>query len=154
MRWIDPINCPICRGKTEMTALVEPTAEERKDASRVELHKCVDGGCGGSRRFARYTKSSKLLYTREGRCGEFQTTIKSLGANDSRRVGAALLLFLASSGVESTICLERVGGQVLTRTDDLVPITSGQSTGPLHSNTGFTLIHGESCKRRLRAERQ
>ena len=114
MSWIDPIKCPLCRGKTELAALVEPTAEERKDASRVELHRCVDEGCGGSRRFARYIKSSKLLYTREGRCGEQSKGLRERAAPiESRRMGTAVLRISTRRGVESAICLERVGRHVV-----------------------------------------
>ena len=50
----------------------EPTERELEDGgNRVELHRCTNVQCDGVRRFVRYTKVSKLLQTKEGRCGEF-----------------------------------------------------------------------------------
>jgi hypothetical protein len=72
MKWIDPIPCPQCSGPTDGEGSTAPTASELAGGgNRVELHRCRDPACGGSRRFVRYTKVSKLLRTREGRCGEF-----------------------------------------------------------------------------------
>jgi hypothetical protein len=71
MRWVDPIMCPSCGGKTAAAGGVEPSRKQRQDgAGRVELHVCVDGGCGGEKAFARYGKIATLVKTREGRCGE------------------------------------------------------------------------------------
>jgi peptide-N4-(N-acetyl-beta-glucosaminyl)asparagine amidase len=71
MRWVDPIMCPSCGGKTAAAGNVEPSWKQRQDgAGRVELHVCVDGGCGGEKAFARYGKVATLAKTREGRCGE------------------------------------------------------------------------------------
>ncbi|WVR03834.1 hypothetical protein IAU60_000831 [Kwoniella sp. DSM 27419] len=72
MRWVDPIPCPICGGSTRGVGGAQSTPVERADgAGRVELHACVDSGCPGQRRFARYGRIKALLRAREGRCGEW-----------------------------------------------------------------------------------
>lgn len=73
MRWVDPILCRSCGGTTQyQSEYVNPTPSEvLNGGGRVEEHRCQDASCGAVRRFARYTKISTLLRTREGRCGEF-----------------------------------------------------------------------------------
>lgn len=72
MKWIDPIPCPRCGGTTRATGATAPTPSEASEGGgRVELHQCIDLGCGAVRRFVRYGKIGALLRTREGRCGEW-----------------------------------------------------------------------------------
>ena len=57
-------DCVSCVG------MVEPTpAESACQAGRVELYECTT--CGGKTRFPRYNLATKLLETRNGRCGEW-----------------------------------------------------------------------------------
>ncbi|KAG8739760.1 peptide-N4-(N-acetyl-beta- glucosaminyl)asparagine amidase [Ceratobasidium sp. 414] len=56
-KWADPIKCPKCAGKTEMTEMVSPNEYERAGgAGRVEMHVCTseNGPCDGNFRFARF----------------------------------------------------------------------------------------------------
>lgn len=72
MRWIDPIPCPRCGGKTQETGYDQPTRQEAADGGgRVEVHRCEDAACATVRRFVRYTTVSMLSKNREGRCGEW-----------------------------------------------------------------------------------
>lgn len=72
MTWIDPVPCPACQGPTKGTGSTNPTEAERSEGGgRVELHQCIRGGCGATRRFVRYGQIRPLMRTREGRCGEW-----------------------------------------------------------------------------------
>ncbi|KAG8720884.1 peptide-N4-(N-acetyl-beta- glucosaminyl)asparagine amidase [Ceratobasidium sp. 394] len=56
-KWADPIKCPKCSGKTEMTGMVTPNEYERAGgAGRVEMHVCTreNGVCDGRFRFPRF----------------------------------------------------------------------------------------------------
>ncbi|KAG9101005.1 hypothetical protein FS749_011088 [Ceratobasidium sp. UAMH 11750] len=73
-KWADPIKCPKCAGKTEMTGMVAPNEYERAGgAGRVEMHVCTreNGPCDGSFRFPRFNDPKYLMKTRLGRCGEW-----------------------------------------------------------------------------------
>ncbi|QRV75473.1 transglutaminase-like protein [Ceratobasidium sp. AG-Ba] len=73
-KWADPIKCPKCSGKTQMTAMVRPTDYELAGgAGRVELHVCAkeNGPCDGSYRFPRFNDPAYLMKSRIGRCGEW-----------------------------------------------------------------------------------
>ncbi|KAG8706696.1 Peptide-N(4)-(N-acetyl-beta- glucosaminyl)asparagine amidase [Ceratobasidium sp. 395] len=73
-KWADPIKCPKCSGKTQVSGMVPPTPYERGGgAGRVELHVCTseNGPCDGSFRFPRYNDPKYLMKTRLGRCGEW-----------------------------------------------------------------------------------
>lgn len=72
MRWVDPITCPVCGGETRSVRAEPPRADETwGGASRVEVHQCIQSGCGGVRRFPRHNSVRVLSQTREGRCGEW-----------------------------------------------------------------------------------
>ncbi|KIO21154.1 hypothetical protein M407DRAFT_29211 [Tulasnella calospora MUT 4182] len=73
-KWVDPIKCPSCGGKTEYREMGAPTAEETQGgAGRVEVHACAEGSnCSGVFRFARFNDPKALMKgPRVGRCGEF-----------------------------------------------------------------------------------
>ncbi|KAG8736547.1 Peptide-N(4)-(N-acetyl-beta- glucosaminyl)asparagine amidase [Ceratobasidium sp. 428] len=73
-KWADPIKCPKCSGKTQVSGMVPPAPYERGGgAGRVELHVCTseNGPCDGSFRFPRYNDPKYLMKTRLGRCGEW-----------------------------------------------------------------------------------
>ena len=68
MKWVDPIPCTSCNGKTVGIGGAEPTYREREEGGgRVELHRCE--ACGTVVRFVRYGNPMTLLRERRGRCG-------------------------------------------------------------------------------------
>ncbi|ORY24400.1 hypothetical protein BCR39DRAFT_561576 [Naematelia encephala] len=73
MRWVDPIPCSVCGGKTRSAGGTEPTPEERSEgAGRVEIHECAEEtNCSARTRFPRYRSVRSLIRTRTGRCGEW-----------------------------------------------------------------------------------
>lgn len=81
-KWTDAPACGFCGGKTESAGMGQPSPQEAADhASRVEIYTCQ--ACGSMTRFPRYNKATKLLETRNGRCGEwancFTLLCRSLG---------------------------------------------------------------------------
>ncbi|KAG8768602.1 peptide-N4-(N-acetyl-beta- glucosaminyl)asparagine amidase [Serendipita sp. 405] len=69
-KWIDPIPCSKCQGKTESKGMGQPTQDDLLGgAGRVELHRCTS--CGHTVRFPRYNDPRYLMRSRVGRCGEF-----------------------------------------------------------------------------------
>ena len=102
MRWVDPVPCPKCGGKTNGIGGDSPNPKEIADgAGRVELHKCENADCGGVRRFARYAKIETLLRTREGRCG---MSPQDLGITTDREPGEwahLFYIFLRVAGLEA-----------------------------------------------------
>ncbi|EDV26937.1 uncharacterized protein TRIADDRAFT_22754 [Trichoplax adhaerens] len=68
--WVDQPPCNSCGGQTSNIGNAPPTTDDLKwGASRVEAYKCTI--CGLITRFPRFNHPSKLLDTREGRCGEW-----------------------------------------------------------------------------------
>ena len=70
-KWAKDIPCHNCKSPTQpMGATNKVTIEEAENlAGNVELYKCTS--CGAMTRFPRYNKTTKLLQTRIGRCGEW-----------------------------------------------------------------------------------
>lgn len=68
--WVNEKPCQSCKGKTANRGMLTPYPDELKyGANRVENHYCDK--CHLSTRFPRYNVVTKLLETREGRCGEW-----------------------------------------------------------------------------------
>lgn len=68
--WVDCKPCAVCGAPSQSGEPLQPTPEDLSaGATRVENHQCTI--CGASQRFPRYNSPSKLLETREGRCGEW-----------------------------------------------------------------------------------
>jgi thiol-disulfide isomerase/thioredoxin len=81
-KWTNAPACGFCGGKTENVGMGQPSPEEAANqAGRVEVYSCK--ACGSQTRFPRYNKATKLLETRNGRCGEwancFTLLCRSLG---------------------------------------------------------------------------
>ena len=81
-KWTNAPACGFCGAKTEHVGMGQPSPHEAADqASRVEVYSCKT--CGSQTRFPRYNKATKLLETRNGRCGEwancFTLLCRSLG---------------------------------------------------------------------------
>ncbi len=81
-KWTNAPACGFCSGKTQNAGMGQPSPQEAADlASRVEIYTCQ--ACGTVTRFPRYNKATKLLETRNGRCGEwancFTLLCRSLG---------------------------------------------------------------------------
>lgn len=59
-KWIDPITCPSCDGKTTFSGMGTPSSDEAQGgAGRVEIHRCAKetqgkANCSGILRFPRY----------------------------------------------------------------------------------------------------
>ncbi|KAL5256631.1 hypothetical protein ACHWQZ_G011774 [Mnemiopsis leidyi] len=69
-KWVDCKPCAVCGSPSQSGPPLQPTPEDLSaGATRVENHICTI--CGASQRFPRYNSPSKLLETREGRCGEW-----------------------------------------------------------------------------------
>ena len=71
-KWVDCKPCSRlgCNGPTRSSGYVQPTSDDiRYGASVVEKHECTV--CRSFVLFPRYNDPSKLLETREGRCGEW-----------------------------------------------------------------------------------
>ena len=64
--------CQACRGPTVGQGYTPRTDDEAaRGATKVELYRCSNPGCGAYERFPRYSDVWTLLQTRKGRVGEF-----------------------------------------------------------------------------------
>jgi len=67
-------HCHSCGAEATFVGAVRPSWRERQfDASRAEVWHC--DACGHWQRFPRFNDVSKILQTRQGRCGEYATAM-------------------------------------------------------------------------------
>ncbi|XP_011494464.1 PREDICTED: peptide-N(4)-(N-acetyl-beta-glucosaminyl)asparagine amidase [Ceratosolen solmsi marchali] len=65
-KWVDSPVCKKCRGECSFDHI---KASPDPQISRIEIHKCKNCRCENE--FPRYIDPEPLLYTRQGRCGEW-----------------------------------------------------------------------------------
>ena len=129
-KWTNAPVCSFCSGKTEHAGMGQPTPQEAADlASRVELYTCQS--CGTQTRFPRYNKATKLLETRNGRCGEWANCFTLL----CRSIGfPARMVFDWTDHVWTEVYVEAE----LAATEGEAPLTAGWK-------------HCDSCENRFDA---